>query len=269
MDRNSLYRLSHSFPPNYKNNNKYLAKVHSLVKKLPPDFDPSQVYYRPVQDLDELQEVKLLHKEWFPPNYPEEFYQQLLINKYYRSILALYDIENKNQKITLVLGCITYEYKEVDYDIVNFSISDWFMEKRAIYILTFGVINEVRNKGIGSDLLRQLIKVGEEDPLVKCVYLDVVAYNDIGVKCYQKNGFSYVCTQKNHYEIFGEEYDALVFSYYINGARKPRSVGEIVLDCLTIGWLPCRGVNGIKRCMKRRKKNNKDKEALANHLKKA
>jgi len=236
-----IQRISHSFPPDYHENNQYLAHVHTVFQDLKLDIDPKKVHYRPIKNSSELRELKLLHKEWFPPEYPQMFFDELFKNKIYKAILAVYDVEYKKQKTSVILGCITYEQKEANYDFVNFSLSDLFADKLSFYMLTFGVINEVRNKGIGSALIKKLIQTASENRLVKCISLDVVHYNDQGIRCYERNGFTYVMTQKNYYDIFGKEYDAYVYCYYLNGGRKPIKFRHFFKSC--------------QRCLKREKKS--------------
>lgn len=250
MDQ-SLSRLSHSFPPDYEFNNTYFAKVHSILKEQAINIEVRKIYYRPVQNEKELEEMKLLHKEWFPPNYPDEFYQEVLRNRIYRSLLAVYDLKGRNNKRTIILGCITYEYKPVNYDIVNFSLTDLFVDRYSIYILTFGVINEVRNKGLGSLLLKQLIQIGREISAIKCICLDVVSYNDQAIKCYEKNGFINVKTQKDYYDIFEKNYDAEVFCYYVNGGRPPKQIKQALLTFMA-NLKACCNIIGL--CKKRNRK---------------
>lgn len=228
----NIDRLSHSFPPGYENNNTYLAKVHTLFKSIENDFDPKKVKFRAVKDENEIEEIKLLHKEWFPPQYPDEFYQQLLENKKCKSLLCVYETKIKGMRHTLILGCMTFEYRYLANDVIHYGPLDYFSDKIGIYILTFGVINEVRNKGMGTLLLKTLIKLSEEEQIIKCFYLHVVSYNDQGIKCYEKNGFLKVGLLTDHYEIFGKEYDALVYCYYTNGGSPPLSYKEIVSKCI-------------------------------------
>lgn len=252
-----IRRISHSFPPDYQENNKYLAHVHTVFQDLKLDIDSKKVHYRPIKNSSELRELKLLHKEWFPPDYPAEFFDELFKNKIYKAILAVYDVEYKKQKTSVILGCITYEQKEVSYDFINLSLSDLCHDKLGFYMLTFGVINEVRSKGIGSALIRHLIDTARENHLVKCVYLDVVDYNDQGIRCYEKNGFTYVMRQSNYYDIFGKEYDALVYCYYLNGGRKPIKFRDLIQSCGNT--FPFRLFKSCKMCM-RREKHEKLKE---------
>lgn len=230
--RIKIDRLSHSFPPGYSENNKYLARVHMLFEEMDESFDETKVYYRPISGQSELEEVRLLHKEWFPPQYPDDFYQALLRNKTYKALLCLYDAIISKQKHTLILGCITYEYRQADYEILRFSLSDFFSDKLSVYILTFGVINEVRKKGIGTKLLKTLISEVSKDYNVKYVYLDVVEYNDQGIRCYENNGFLRVFTKREHYDIFDKQYDAHVYCYYTNDGERAKTLVETLKACL-------------------------------------
>jgi len=248
-----IKRISHSFPPDYLENNKYLAHVHTVFQDLKLDIDPQKVHYRGIKNSSELRELKLLHKEWFPPDYPQEFFDELFKNKFYKAILAVYDIEYKKQKMSVILGCITYEQKEANYDFVKFSLSDLYSDKLCLYILTFGVINEVRNKGIGSALIKRLIQTAKENNQIKCLSLDVVHYNDQAVGCYKKNGFVYVMRQKNYYDIFGKEYDALVYCYYLNGGKKPINITDLFKSCCSKLNFPYYLFKSCQKCLKREK----------------
>ena len=229
---NTIHRLSHSFPPDYEHNCKYLANVHHILGNTKLNIDSKRIYYRPIKNAIEMKEVRLLHKEWFPPDYPDAFFNAVLNHNTYRSILALYDTSYKNKKATIILGCLLYELKELEFDYVRHSIVDWFQDRMSLYILTFGVINEARNKGVGRGLLEKLIQIAHQNSNVACIYLDVVAYNDQGIKCYEKNGFQRVATKKNYYDIFDKQYDAQLYYYYVNGGKPPLYLKKKIFSCL-------------------------------------
>lgn len=252
-------RLSHSFPPDYEENNKYIAKVHTLFPQLDSEFDASKVYYRGVGDELELDEVRALHKEWFPPQYPDDFYRGLLSGAYYRSLLCLYDGMIKGQKQTLVLGCATYEMRETSGELMRLNLKNLCKETRSLYILTIGVINEVRSKGIGTALLKNLMLEAETDEDVKYIYLDVVAYNDQGIRCYERNGFHRIGTKTDHYDLFGKWYDAYVYIYYVNGAERPRTWKEMCKLCTICIKIPGLLLSGCSSLIRKiTNKNFKD-----------
>ena len=230
-------RISHSFPPTYQKNNQYLAQVHSIIKKFNIEIDPKQVYFRPFK-IEELAEIRLLHEEWFPVEYSDDFYNKSIRNGIVKTLLAVYDFTYEGDTYPLILGCLTYDYKFLDNDIARFSFSDLCGNKYGIYILTFGVINEVRSKGIGTALLAKIFEIAESDQTIKYIYLDVIAYNDQGIKCYERNGFIKIDRKKNHYKLFGERYDAIVYCRYVNDGKRPRSVTELVCCCVTLCGIP-------------------------------
>lgn len=54
----TLDRLSHSFPPTYKENTAYLAEVHRLFPKMDEEFNCDNVYVRPIANTDEINELR-------------------------------------------------------------------------------------------------------------------------------------------------------------------------------------------------------------------
>lgn len=60
----------------------------------------------------------------------------------------------------------------------------------AIYVMTLGVVDELRSSGLANRLLRQMISYTEFLPSVKLIELHVVSYNKRAIKFYKKNGFS-------------------------------------------------------------------------------
>ena len=79
--------------------------------------------------------------------------------------------------------------------------------------MTLGVIDECRKLGIGTILLEKTYRqIAYNFPECTIVYLHVVDYNEAAIKFYQKrNDFKYLKVVKDHYEIFGKDYDAEIY----------------------------------------------------------
>eukprot|EP01054_Gregarina_sp_Poly1_P003095 Gregarina_sp_Poly_1__3094@NODE_1870_length_3159_cov_41_316624_g390_i1_p1_GENE_NODE_1870_length_3159_cov_41_316624_g390_i1NODE_1870_length_3159_cov_41_316624_g390_i1_p1_ORF_typecomplete_len192_score18_10Acetyltransf_1/PF00583_25/1_5e10FR47/PF08445_10/8_6e10Acetyltransf_10/PF13673_7/1_1e09Acetyltransf_7/PF13508_7/1_4e07Acetyltransf_4/PF13420_7/4_8e07Acetyltransf_9/PF13527_7/0_00011Gly_acyl_tr_C/PF08444_10/1_4e03Gly_acyl_tr_C/PF08444_10/0_00037Acetyltransf_3/PF13302_7/0_00045Acetyltransf_15/PF17013 len=75
------------------------------------------------------------------------------------------------------------------------------------YILTLGTIEEVRGKGIASEILRQ-VKEEVRRKQFKILMLHVATYNDTAIQAYRKNGFQVVSYCENFYEICEEPFHA-------------------------------------------------------------
>jgi len=250
-------RISHSFPPNYSKNNEYQAQVHSIIEKFNLKIQPEDISFRPIQTSEEIEELKLLHKEWFPVDYQHRFFDNVQANKLVKSIAAVYDFTYDDEVYPLILGCIVYEYRFLDHDLTQFSFSDLCGDSYGIYILTFGVINELRSQGLGSILLNKVLNLAKSDKTIKYVYLDVIAYNNPGVRCYERNGFVKVYCKRKHYKLFGERYDALVYCWYINGGKKPKNIKELLTSCVTCCGIPGKVFSSAKNKITEIMKNQK------------
>ena len=88
------------------------------------------------------------------------------------------------------------------------------------YILTLGVVDEYRRKGLGKHLVNELIKcMSVEEDEVRAVYLHVVTYNESAIKLYESLNFQRVSRVNRFYELFGKPYDSFLYCYYLRGGR--------------------------------------------------
>lgn len=221
MSKKKDTRLSQAFPPGFKGNNKYYAKVHTYLKELGQEIDVDKIEFKEIEYQWEVDELQKLHKEWFPVPYPDAFFQALY-EKRYDTILAVYRVKLPGERLekTLILGSISYELQPISNKILKFSMKQLCREYQAIYIQTFGVINEVRNKGIASKLLSQVLQEADEDSDIKYVYLDVIPYNEAAIRFYVKQNFSYAFRREGFYELFGQTYDSHVYVLFRNGGKR-------------------------------------------------
>ena len=87
--------------------------------------------------------------------------------------------------------------------------------------MTIGVIDECRKLGLGTQMLNYTIDmVDKEYANCYAIYLHVITYNKSAIKFYDKNRFTRLEILKNHYEIDGKEYNALV-TYRPIGSKTP------------------------------------------------
>lgn len=214
-------RLSEAFPPGFKNNNTYHAKVHSFLSTLETEIDLESIEFKKIENESELEEIKKLHKEWFPVEYPDAFFREMYGGRY-QTLLAIYRAKVLGQKKTetFILGSITYEILEIDNNVHQFSIKQLCNQDRGLYIVTFGVVNELRKKGLAGRLLDQVIQIAKERRNIKYIYLDVVTYNKTAINFYLKHGFRYIYCKENNYLLFSKWYHAGVYALFLNGGKK-------------------------------------------------
>lgn len=100
---------------------------------------------------DDIDEIQNLCTDWFPISYPNEWYEQIVTPKYY-SLVALYE--------KAIIGLIVCEIKSYqrlnkeDRDILPATFSGCDVG----YILSLGVHNKFRRRGIGSLLLDTFLR---------------------------------------------------------------------------------------------------------------
>jgi RimJ/RimL family protein N-acetyltransferase len=147
--------------------------------------------------------------EWFPLKYAESFYSSAVKGKYF-SLVATFEWEGREVFAGLI--CITDEANDdapVPPDV------------RSAYILTLGVVDGYRRRGLARELLRRSIEHYEEDKTVKLVYLHVIPYNIAAIRLYERYGFERLQELSDFYRIGQTMYDAYLYGYYINGGQPP------------------------------------------------
>ena len=237
MKKNSKKKnllFSEAFPPNkrgYRDKLYPSSSSHALLEGI--KISPEDIVYKPLSQQN-LEETKKLHKEWFPVDYSDKFFENIFNKKHYWyfTIGAFYYFidKEKNEKKEIILGLALCEWTYVsDYFIrhtsknaikeicrnINFNeeVQSYIKceDYRCVYIMTIGVLDEYRKMKIGTNLLNKIIDVALTDNLCVGVYLDVVYYNHIAIKFYQNNNFKKVSTIRNYYNLNGGKYDCSVF----------------------------------------------------------
>lgn len=230
--KNQLF--SEAFPPNKKGYRDIIypsSSSHALLEGI--KINPDEIVYKPLS-IENLDEIKNLHKEWFPIDYSDKFFQNIFDknNNWYFTIGAFYNIfdKEKNEKKEIILGLALCEWIPISNYFVNHTNKEVIKEIcknitykeeiksylycdnfKCAYIMTIGVLDEYRKNNIGTNILNQIISIGLKDSLCIGVMLDVINYNYSAIKFYKKNSFKKVSTIKNYYNLKGIKYDSNVF----------------------------------------------------------
>jgi len=226
--------FSEAFPPNERGERQQLLSLssfHDLIKDV--IINPDNIIYKPLTK-DNLIEIQNLHKEWFPIDYNEEYFQKVLDNQNnkYFTVGAFYNLKNPidNENNEIILGLALCKWKSISIDFIdhmkfeaikiifrniNFqqSIESFLSCKmfHCLYIMTIGVIDEYRHMNIGTNLLNYIYNIALRDHICVGIFLDVVHYNKIAIKFYEKNQFKKVNQIKDYYEINNKNYDCDVY----------------------------------------------------------
>mmetsp|Transcript_20899 Transcript_20899/g.40974 ORF Transcript_20899/g.40974 Transcript_20899/m.40974 type:complete len:379 (+) Transcript_20899:13-1149(+) len=104
------------------------------------------------------------------------------------------------------------------------------------YILTVATHPSCRRSGIGSELLKEAMRVAEEDKSCGVVYLHVITYNESAIRFYQRHGFVCVDTLRNFYRINGESFDAFLYAKFLGTATPaapPKSIWSVIVQSVS------------------------------------
>eukprot|EP01017_Pseudomicrothorax_dubius_P046930 TRINITY_DN8346_c0_g1_i3.p1 TRINITY_DN8346_c0_g1~~TRINITY_DN8346_c0_g1_i3.p1 ORF type:complete len:251 (+),score=23.26 TRINITY_DN8346_c0_g1_i3:28-780(+) len=225
VSKESKERISDAFPPTDEKQRFLIARVHDDITEADIDnFSNEDIEIQYLSDINDLKEIRLLHKEWFPVDYHDNFYKSMSLG-YTKTLIVLWkkrSLETKRILRTHVIGCMTFEERDFSPKYMNLSFLDWFSSYRSVYIMTLGVVKEFRKKGIATLLLRRLQEEVSCKPNVRYIYLHVISYNTSAQAFYEKNNFLRLKMKKNHYNIDEKRYDAIIYALYVNGGRPPR-----------------------------------------------
>lgn len=206
------------------------SNVHELLASIKDSVTISDITFRPFEKQD-LQELKNLHKEWFPIEYDNRYYETATTSPNSIALGAFYNKQGRRKR-TLIVGAILarFEYDDSVSDTINhrglcYKLARAFNCFRKsdiiLYIMTFGVVDELRRLGIGSKLLKQCIETGREKiPNCKGVSLHVIEYNKSAIAFYKKQGYTQIGCNKEYYSIKGKRHAGYTFGMLFGNKNK-------------------------------------------------
>lgn len=134
---------------------------------------------RPFQ-AEDLGKINQLNLEWFPVKYGEAFYNRMRTNPAVKCWVAECGITLKHgKKKRVIIGAIIYEFTAVDGSVLAKESWMEFIASNlcALYIMTLGVIDEFRGKGVATMLLNKVMEEANVNQQVRYVNLHVIVYN--------------------------------------------------------------------------------------------
>lgn len=213
---------------------------------------------------DDRAEVMALHREWFPVNYDHAFYNastngeiMTMVATHCTARVGGMVEEDLVGMITMTTTCESHRKDIVQIlgdDCETLCVSSASSSSAAeaafsaatppcgkprygclAYILTLGVVEGFRRRGLARELLRRAaLHVQREMPHVQAIYLHVAAYNQAAVQLYENMQFLCVAHYQRFYLLQGMHYDAYLYALYVNGGQPPwswRSVLGIGAQC--------------------------------------
>lgn len=212
------------------------AKVHKVLPAARCAQIPvSSLRYRAL-DAQDHDEVVALHTEWFPLTYDQGFYEKCVKGEIFTLAATHLEPQGEEHIVGIVTMSTCAEHYRDDLPHVLGKCQDpacdggdegaleQGVDQNGVlaYILTLGVIDGFRRRGVASEMLKQSIRyVEEQKPSVQAVYLHVVTYNHAAIQLYESLNFLRIAHFPRFYHLHGKPYDSFLYSLYVNGCKAP------------------------------------------------
>ena len=124
-------------------------------------------------------QLKQLNNFSLPVRYSDDFYYRIVNKLRFGRFAYLNDV---------IVGAITWKYDHCEQT-----------KEKNIYIMTINVLENYKRKGIGRQLLKELINLHNNMKEIHYINLHVQESNEIAKKFYLNNGFEEVKKIDNYY----------------------------------------------------------------------
>uniref|UniRef100_A0A6U5HDQ8 N-alpha-acetyltransferase 60 n=1 Tax=Corethron hystrix TaxID=216773 RepID=A0A6U5HDQ8_9STRA len=100
-------------------------------------------------------------------------------------------------------------------------IDEPFRHSLLLYILTLGIVDDMRGHGLGSELIRRTEIIARQEMRCGALYLHVITYNIAAIRLYEKLGYKRIREIKDYYRINQTNYNCYLYVKHVNGGRLP------------------------------------------------
>ncbi|CAF0975260.1 unnamed protein product [Rotaria sp. Silwood1] len=170
-------------------------------------------------------EVKSLCHDWFPIEYPDKWYNDIVHNKKYFALAAC---DAFTQKIIALIVANILPLGNCNREDQQILHKKFSLTTSVCYILILGVVKEYRRLGLASILLENLLNTLYKYDTCKAIYLHVLYSNVQAIQFYESKLFQYRLHLPCYYLIKNEYLDAYCFARYINGGYPPFTFSDFL-----------------------------------------
>ncbi|CAK9067203.1 N-alpha-acetyltransferase 60 (Histone acetyltransferase type B protein 4) (HAT4) (N-acetyltransferase 15) (N-alpha-acetyltransferase F) (NatF) [Durusdinium trenchii] len=203
------------------------AHVHRLSPPQRAAVSAQTVHFRALraEEMD-IEEMMALHEEWFPLSYDQDFYEKSVGGEFF-SLVATWKTDQKRSEenilgmITISTGC-EHHWDAIGHVLgVECETACQSAEETKhgvlAYILTLGVAEHFRRRGLAQELLRRSVEHVQEQLLeVQAIFLHVATYNKAAVQLYESLNFFRLEHFPAFYQIHGKYYDSYLYVLYLH-----------------------------------------------------
>ena len=206
------------------------AQVHDRLTSVDAINAEADITYSSSVKWEELEEVRTLHTEWFPVAYHEEFFESIVTGTGFGGGDVVTVVATIGNQPRHIVGMITIAIRRAEKQYNPSADLSVYLgldsDATTAYILTLGVVDELRGHGIGRRLLEDGIrKVQEIDRDCRVVYLHVIEYNEAAKKFYLREKFIEFRRYRDFYFFDGKVFDGVLLYKPVGGGFDREETG--------------------------------------------
>jgi ribosomal protein S18 acetylase RimI-like enzyme len=151
----------------------------TIISKTVLDFKKQKeipITFGPI-NRNNYNQLKQLNNMTLPVRYLDGFYLRIIHNLRFGRFAYFNDI---------IVGSISWKYDDCD-------------GVKSVYLMTISVLDEYRRYGIGSKLLKEVIRIHKNVKELACINLHVQISNKVALKFYERHNFESVKLLENYY----------------------------------------------------------------------
>ncbi len=215
--------ISEAFPPNWADAC-FRSQTHKILEAHEYSLSQSSICFSSKLTAEDIEEVKNLHSEWFPIEYPDNFFT-FISNGVIKVVVMKGAVTLERPKDSLddsprgypktlkvILGVGTFCIKPAKWK--HLSCLEKLLSAFKVYhmcsLMSFGVLFEFRQLSLGTRLLSYLvvnILSSAEFSGVRYILLHVIDHNKSAIQFYKRNGFRTIKGRPEFYNIKGVKYN--------------------------------------------------------------
>lgn len=207
--------------PTFRQQNATVSDFEAAYKETDverQDVQSVEFTFRSLQPSDR-EIIQQLHEEWFPVRYEPEFYQELCDKHTFLGdpVVSWVALDPRGN----ICGCLVGQmisHTKISQRLQKTMIQSNKQHSKLFYIMTLGVRDDYRQRGLGTRLMDECCqRVVEPDPQCGAIFLHVITYNQPAIRFYERLEFRRIDELPDYYQIEKIHYNCYLYARFFHG----------------------------------------------------